>query len=113
MGDVTIACLACGHLHAVPEGSTLRGVACPKCGTPAAAHFPHEKMMRFEAVESEAYARACEHARRGDPERALAALEEAVRGGYDDFERIGADPAFATLRADPRFREWMSRSRSQ
>src|SRR5437773_7350161 len=107
-----LTCLSCGHLHEVAEGTNLRGVACPRCGTPPSAHFPHEKMVRFEAVECEAYARACEHARRGERVQALEALEEAVRGGYDDVERIGAEPAFATLRSDPRFRELMNRKRS-
>ena len=110
---MTIACLSCGHEHDVAEGTNLRGVRCPKCGTPPAAHFPHEKMLRFEAVRSEAYARACDHAGRGETERALAALEEAARGGYDDLERMEADPALAALRADPRFRELMKRLRSR
>jgi hypothetical protein len=106
---VTIACLSCGREYDVPEGTDLRGVACPSCRTPAAADFTHEKMLRFEAVESEPYARACEHARRGEADRAFAALEEAVRGGYDDVERIAADPALAGLRADPRFRRLVDR----
>jgi hypothetical protein len=108
-----IACLSCGRTHEVAEGTDLRGVACPGCGTPAAAHFPHEKMLRFEAVESAAYARACEEALRGKADGALAALEEAILGGYHDFERIGADPALAALRGDPRFRELMDRHRAR
>jgi hypothetical protein len=110
---VKIACLSCGHTHEVAEGTDLRGVVCPRCRTPAAAHFPHQKMLRFEAVESAAYARAGELARRGDPDGALAALEESIRGGYDDFERIAADPALAALRGDPRFRELMDRHRTR
>ena len=108
-----IACLSCGHVHEVAEGTDLRGVLCPKCKAPPAAHFPHEKMLRFEAVESATYARVCEHAGRGEVDAALAALEEALRGGYDDFERIGADPALGRVRADPRFRELMNRYRSR
>lgn len=108
-----IACLSCGHAYEIAEGTNLRGVTCPKCGVPPAAHFPHEKMLRFESVENPAVARACEHARRGEREPALAALEEAFRAGYDDFERVENDPALSGLRGDPRFADLLKRYRTR
>ncbi len=108
-----LTCFHCSHLHEVPEGTDLRGVACPRCGTPPSAHFTHAKMLRFEAAGNGAYERACEHARRGEKAPALAALEEALAGGYDDFDLVDADPALAPLRSDPRYAELLKRYRTR
>src|SRR5687768_10575739 len=97
-----LTCLSCSHLFEVKEGDPLQGLKCPKCGVPIADHFPHAKSVRFESAENPAYARACELARRGEIEPALAALEEALRSGFDP-ELAGSDPALAKLRADPRW----------
>lgn len=97
-----LACLSCGLEHEVPEGANLSDVRCPRCGRPPSAHFPHEKMLRFESAENPVYRRLCDHARRGEIDQALLVLEELLRGGYDDLDRIGADPALAALRADAR-----------
>lgn len=106
-----LACLSCGFEHDVAEGTNLRLVRCPRCGSPPAAHFPHEKFVRFESADHPLYAKAAEHAGRGETDAALAALEELLAGGYDDLERIGADRALAAVRADPRYRELMKRHR--
>jgi hypothetical protein len=58
--------------------------------------------MRFESLESRAYATACERARAGDPDAALAALEEALVAGMD-LEIVDSDPALGKLRPDPRY----------
>jgi len=108
-----LTCLQCGTAYDVPEGTDVRKTACPKCRVPQAAHFPYAQSMRFEVVENPAYARACEHARRGEAALALAALEEAFRTGYDDLERLAADPALAGLRGDPRLAEIVKRHRSR
>lgn len=108
-----ITCLSCGHVYDVAEGTNLQGVRCARCGNPPAAHFPHEKMLRFEAVENAAVSRACDHARKGERDQALAALEEAFAAGYDDFERVESDPSLSPLRGDPRFADLVKRYRSR
>jgi hypothetical protein len=108
-----VTCLQCGHSYDVSEGADVAKIPCPACATPQGAHFPYAKSVRFEAVDHPAYLRACEHARRGDADGALAALEEAFRSGYDDFERPGADPALAGLRSDPRLADLVRRYRSR
>lgn len=50
------------------------------------------------------------HARSGDRERAIAALEQAVAGGFVNLERLGSDPALAELRQDPRFAALLTRA---
>lgn len=100
---VKLHCLACGRPYEVAEGGDPAAMTCPACGTPQSSLFTYAKSVRFEAVEDPAFVRATERARGGDAEGALAALEEAFRGGFDDFERVEHDPAFSTLRADARF----------
>jgi hypothetical protein len=106
-----VACLSCGHEESIPEGTDLRGVACARCRAPLAAHFPHEKMLRFEKADDPRLLTLTELARGGRVEEALGALEELLRSGYDDLDRIGADPALAALRADRRYRELLRKIR--
>ena len=97
-----LTCLSCAHGFEVKEGDPLNGLVCPKCRVPIANHFPHAKSVRFENADSPAYARACNHARRGETDAALAALEEALLAGFDP-ELAASDPALARLRSDPRW----------
>ncbi len=94
MGSLTITCWKCGAGYDVAEGADLRGVACPRCQNPPTNYF--------QAVGGPAYDRACDFARRGEKDAALAALEEALRAGVD-LEIVDSDPALARLRSDPRF----------
>lgn len=105
-----ISCLHCGHPYEVPEGTNLQGAACPNCGTLRTANFMQAQVLRFEPVEVPAYAKACERARAGDRDAALAALEEALRAGMD-LEIVDSDPAMGTLRGDPRFGALVKRYR--
>jgi predicted Zn-dependent protease len=50
------------------------------------------------------YNLACSLALSADPDGALAALEEAVRLGYRDFEWMARDGDLRSLHGDPRFR---------
>lgn len=52
-----------------------------------------------------AYARAQLAAARGDADGALSLLRTALAGGVPYGPLLHADPAFAPLRADPRWRE--------
>ena len=45
--------------------------------------------------------------------RAFGALAESIEGGYDDFERVDVERAFAGLRRDSRYLELMKRYRSR
>ena len=62
------------------------------------------------ALTEPAYDRACGHARLGEKDAALAALEEALRSGID-LELVDSDPALGKLRSDPRFTALVKRYR--
>jgi hypothetical protein len=89
-----ITCWKCGQSYEAGEGMDMRGVTCPQCKNPPTNYF--------KALDNAAYDRACAHARRGENDAALAALEEALRGGVD-LELLDSDPALRSLRKDPRF----------
>jgi hypothetical protein len=89
-----ITCWKCGQGYEVADGAELRGVTCPSCKNPPTNYFVE--------VGSPAYDRACDLAGRGDLDAALAALEEALKGGIDP-EVVGSDPALKGLRRDPRY----------
>ena len=89
-----ITCWKCGRGYDVADGAELRGVTCPACKNPPTNYFVD--------VGSPAYDRACDLARKGDLDAALAALEEALKGGTEP-ELVDSDPALKSLRRDPRF----------
>jgi serine/threonine protein kinase/Tfp pilus assembly protein PilF len=60
-----------------------------------------------EAINS--YFLSAAYAGKGDKEKALATLQRTLNFGYRDFAAIQASPYFASLRADPRFRELIRR----
>lgn len=49
------------------------------------------------------YNEACAYALLGDANRAVPALQEALRAGWDDIEHIADDNDFDPIRSDPRF----------
>jgi hypothetical protein len=49
------------------------------------------------------------YAGNGDKEKALAALQKSFDLGYRDFASINANPAFASLQDDPRFKQLLLR----
>lgn len=108
-----LTCLSCAHAYEVPEGADLRGAVCPRCRTARSDHFAQAQTVRFESAGNDAYQRACACALRGEKEPALAALEEALLGGYDDFDLVEADPALAPIRSHPRYAEILKRFRKR
>jgi tetratricopeptide (TPR) repeat protein len=55
------------------------------------------------------YGLASANAGAGDKEKALEWLGKAVQAGFDQAQTLSADPAFAALRDDPRFKEFFAR----
>jgi|GEM_PF-374148 len=55
------------------------------------------------------YNLACAQALLGESDRAFAALERALAGGYKDRKNMITDPDLTSLRADPRFQEILKR----
>lgn len=53
------------------------------------------------------------YAARGDREKALHALDQALAEGYGDFAAIDANPYYSQLRSDPRFQQIIQRYRTQ
>ena len=94
MSSITITCWKCGSGYAVADGADLRGVVCPQCKNPPTNYF--------QELTNASYDKACQHARRGEKDAALAALEEALKSGVD-LELVDSDPALGKLRSDPRF----------
>lgn len=102
MGSVAITCWNCGGSYEVADGADLRGVTCPRCKNPPTNYF--------RKLGSPDYDRACEQARRGEKEAALASLEAALKAGVD-LELVDSDPALAKLRSDPRYAPLVKRYR--
>ncbi|MGD9872634.1 MAG: hypothetical protein AB7T27_00030 [Kiritimatiellia bacterium] len=58
------------------------------------------------------YNLACSHALTGSADDAFAALEKAVRLGYDEYEWMQEDGDLESLRSDPRFKAILSRMKT-
>jgi len=94
VGSIRITCWKCGSGFDVACGADLRAVRCPQCQNPPTNYF--------KSLDNAAYDRAVGHAKLGDKDAALAALEEALKSGVD-LELVDSDPGLSKLRSDPRF----------
>jgi beta-lactamase regulating signal transducer with metallopeptidase domain/Flp pilus assembly protein TadD len=54
------------------------------------------------------YNEACSYALLGDANRAIPALQQALRAGWDDIDHIAEDSDFDPIRSDPRFAQVVS-----
>jgi predicted esterase len=70
----------------------------------AAQIDPDDPLVDYDLASAEA--------RAGQPRRARKHLARAVEKGFRRFDLLDEDPDFAALRADPEFREWLSRERA-
>jgi len=70
----------------------------------AAQIDPDDPLVDYDLASAEA--------RAGQPRRARKHLTRAVEKGFRRFDLLDEDPDFAALRADPEFREWLSRERA-
>lgn len=102
MGAVRITCWKCGLGYDVADGADLRGVTCPTCKNP-----PTNTFLKLENAH---YDRACGHARKGEKDAALEALEAALQSGVD-LELVDSDPALGKLRGDARYAALLKRYR--
>jgi len=78
----------------------LRG----KGDLPGALEAAAQAAERPRVAPQALYLRGCLLAEQGSREEALAALEGAVRIGFNDATRMAAEPALEALRTDPAFR---------
>ncbi len=53
------------------------------------------------------------YASKGDKEKALASLQESLKLGYGDFAALDASPYFASLRDDPRYKQFIQQYRKK
>jgi hypothetical protein len=72
---------------------------------PQAEHFLTLYRLIDPTNSEWAYLTACLNMRKNDPAGAMNALEEAVKLGFNDLDRIGAQKEFASLQNDTRFNE--------
>ncbi len=77
--------------------------------TPEAARWAAWAEDCFPTEPLPAYNHACVEALLGHPAPALAALERAVRHGFQDAAAARQEPAFTTLQADPAFQALLAR----
>lgn len=68
----------------------------------AAAAF-HRAAEENYKRDTALYNEACSYALLGDANRAIPALQEALRAGWDDIEHIANDSDFDPIRSNPRF----------
>lgn len=59
------------------------------------------------------YNEACSYALLGDANRAIPALQNALRAGWDDIDKIAEDSDFDPIRSDPRFAQVVSTNQQE
>jgi eukaryotic-like serine/threonine-protein kinase len=77
----------------------------------AVAYLLNDNAGRKTAINE--YWLSATYAAKSDKEKALAALQEALKLGFGDFAALDASPYFATLRSDPRFQRLIQQYRKQ
>jgi TolB-like protein/DNA-binding SARP family transcriptional activator/lipoprotein NlpI len=102
---------ALGALHEVDpdrawsDARLIRAYVDAREGREAAARSELRARERNAGVGADGFSRAIIHLGLGEPEMAMAALEEAYDARVFRLRLIGYEPLFDPLRADPRFQE--------
>lgn len=78
----------------------------------AAAAFRRASEEGYREATS-LYNEACSYALMGDANRAIPALQQALRAGWDDIDHIAEDSDFDPIRSDPRFAQVVSTNQQE
>jgi tetratricopeptide (TPR) repeat protein len=66
-----------------------------------------------EKTTMDQYWRAAIYSAKGDKDKSLAAVQQALQTGFRDFAVLDASPYFANLRSDPRYQKLIAQYRKQ
>lgn len=109
-----LACVAVvKHLELNPDDAravTMGAVSFCRLGQQAKGLEWAERALAIDADDAGVrYNVACLYALEGEQERAIGALESAVKAGFANFNWIKNDPDLDSLRNDPRFQDLLDR----
>ena len=68
---------------------------------------------RYKKTTIDQYWLAAIYSAKGDKDKSLAALQQALQTGYRDFAALDSSPYFANLRSDPRYQKLIAQYRKQ
>ena len=84
----------------------------------ALAQANYDEALKYLSAETDAkkttidqYWLAAVYSAKGDKDKSLAALQQALQTGYRDFAALDASPYFANLRSDPRYQKLIAQYR--
>jgi hypothetical protein len=89
-------------------------------GQLALAQANYDEALKYMLVETDTkkttmdqYWVAAIYSAKGDKDKSLVALQQALQTGFRDFGALDASPYFANLRSDPRYQKLIAQYRKQ